>query len=988
MFVKLLYNLNIHMEKKLLLTFVFLTMLVMQVFAQNQTVTGKVLSSEDNGALPGVSVVVKGTTFGTTTSVDGTYSLSVPENAILQFSSIGFLLQEITVAGRSTINVTMAPDVKQLSEVVVTGYTTQNRREVTGSVATVKGDDVAVMPLGSFDQALQGRAPGIIVQAQSGQPGAAANVIIRGRGSLIGSTEPLYILDGVQISANDFATLNPADFESLNLLKDASATAAYGSRGANGVIVITSKRGKEGTPRINYGFQQGFSTVPTNKLRLMNTEEKLDYELANGNPYDWTAEEVEELRQVDTNWEDVFFQTGVTKNHNLSLAGGSGKTNFFVSGGYFNQTGTVRNTLLERYTGRVNVETGANNFTFGLNSTFGYSEFTNTSEDNTGIATPLNAVRWTNPYETPYDADGNYTQMISGQPNALEELLENRNLRQQIKGVGNVFVQYNFPFLTGLSLRTNLGGDFTSNENSFFNNPTTRTGMAQVGNRGSLTRGYGNGFRLTSTNSISYNSSLGTDHTLSVGLFNEVIRFKSDNFSFTGYGIGGPFQNEAGITTNNPSFIPAVGGNGTENALLSYFTLINYGFKDRYFLSLGARRDGSSRFGADRRYANFGSVGASWIVSSEEFMSGLENVFNELKYKVSYGSAGNQAGIGDFQARELYSRSLYNGVGGIFQTSLENPDLQWERRTTFNTGIELATLNGRLRSTIEYYNSITTDLFAARPLSNTTGFSSITSNVGKLQNRGVEFSLEGDLVKAGGFIWSANVSLTHNRNRILELQDGQEENIQGISINRVGESMYSLYLVRSAGVNPDNGNARYLTKDGEITEVYNPEDRVIVGSTEIPFFGGFGSSLKFKGFEVSGFFSFFKGHYIFNNDRTNVEDPTYLWDNLSAALVNEWRTPGQITDIPRSTQAMRSGTTRFVERGDFLRLRNLNVSYTLPQSLVAPLRLTRVSVFGQGQNLLTWTDFQGYDPEMATRSLSGAQYPALRTITFGVNIGL
>jgi TonB-linked SusC/RagA family outer membrane protein len=487
------------MEKKLLLTIVLLTMLVIQAFSQNKTVTGTVVTSEDNSSLPGVSVIVKGTTMGTVTTGDGTYTLSVPESAILEFSFIGFVKQEVSVAGTNTVNVTLKPDVRELSEVIVTGYTTQNRREVTGSVATVKGEDIAVMPLGSFDQALQGKAPGIIVQAQSGQPGAAANVIIRGRGSLIGSTEPLYILDGVQISANDFATLNPTDFESLSVLKDASSTAAYGSRGANGVIVITSKRGKEGRPRINYGFQQGFSTVPTNKLKLMNTEEKLEYEIANGNPYDWTDEELDELREVNTNWEDVFFQTGLTKNHNLSIAGGSGKTNYFVSGGYFNQTGTVRNTLLERYTGRINVETGAKNFTFGLNSTFGYSEFTNTSEDNTALATPLNAVRWTNPYETPYDEDGNYTQMISGQPNALEELLENRNLRQQIKGVGNVYAQYNFPFLTGLSVRTSLGGDFTSNERSFFNNPTTRTGIAQVGGRGSLTRGYGNGFRLTST---------------------------------------------------------------------------------------------------------------------------------------------------------------------------------------------------------------------------------------------------------------------------------------------------------------------------------------------------------------------------------------------------------------------------------------------------------------------------------------------------------
>ncbi|MFD2247039.1 SusC/RagA family TonB-linked outer membrane protein [Pontibacter ruber] len=983
------------MRRHLLLNFVLVLCLVFQAMGQGRTVSGKVTEKATGQGLPGVSVAVKGTTTGTNTDIDGSYTLSLPanvtDNVTLVFRFVGMATQEVALAGRSSVNVALAPDSKQLSEVVVTGYSTQNKREVSGSIATVKAEEVSQAPLASFDQSLQGKAPGILIQAQSGQPGAAAAVVIRGKGSVVGNNDPLYILDGVQISAGDFATLNPADFETFNVLKDAAATSIYGSRGANGVIVITSKKGTAGKTRINYNAQYGYSNAPSNRLEVMDSNQKLDYELANGNPYEWTDEDLTRLRAINTDWEDVFFRTGKTANHTLSASGGSEKTTYFVSGSIFDQTGTVENTGLKRYTGRANVGSSAGNFTFGLNSTFGYSEFTNTSENNSGIASPLNAIRWTNPYETPYDEDGNYTEIVSGQPNALQELLENRYLRQQIKGVGSIYVAYAVPFVKGLTLKTNWGGDFTGNETNNYIDPTTYTGSFATGRSGSLTRGYGRFFRYTGTTSASYTKEFGTDHRLTVALFNEIVKTKGNNFSFTGYGLGGAFDNESGITpgTTDNGFIPAVNGNGRINALLSYFTDVQYGFKDRYFLSLGARRDGSSRFGADRRFANFGSVGFSWIVSDESFMEGLRDVvFNDLKFKVSYGSAGNQALADDFASRELFSRAVYNGVSGLTQTQLANDLLQWERRTTFNTGIEMATLQGRLKATAEFYNSLTSDLFLDRQLSRTSGYSSINSNVGELRNRGVEVSLDGDIVKTGDFTWSANASVTYNKNEITKLVGDQQEIENGIYINRVGETMNSIYLVRYAGVNPDNGDPQFYTKDGEITNVYDPNDRVIVGSTEAPFFGGFGTALNFKGFEVSTFFSFVKGNEIYNNDRSNIENPQYLYDNLATTMLTEWRKPGDITQIPRPDAAWyNDNTTRMVESGDFLRLRNINISYTLPQTLVSRLNLSSIKLYAQGQNLKTWTDFAGFDPEISTGVLTGAQYPALRTVTFGLNVG-
>lgn len=985
---------------KILLLLVFAGSIV---FAQNRMVSGKVTGQEDGMPVPGVNVIVKGTTSGTTTDVNGNYTVSVPgDNASLIFSFIGFANVEVVVGTQTNIDVQLAADATQLAEVVVVGYTTQNKREISGSIAAVKGEHVGKVPLGSFDQALQGQVAGVLIQANSGQPGAPAAVRIRGTGSLNGNNQPLYILDGVEITAADFSTLNPSDFENISVLKDAISTSIYGSRGASGVIVITSKKGRTTTPRINYDVQYGFSSPPESKLQLMNSSEKLDYELANGNPFGWTNAEIENLRKINTDWNKVFFQTGKTQNHTLSVSGLSDKTSYFISGSVFDQTATVVNTLLKRYTGRINIETGVNNFNFGINSTFGYSDFKNTGEGNTSIGAPLNAIRWTNPYEKPYDENGDYTQITSGQPNALQELLENNNLRQQIKAVASIYGTYNVPFVKGLSVKSSWGGDFTSNEQTIFTDGTTATGAGTPSQKGSLFRQYGKRFRYTGTSSINYAKQFGQDHTLSVSLYNEIVKGNSNSFFFTGYGLGGPFENEAGITPGNNTngFIPQVGGNATDgfnsesvlfrggpSALLSYFTTVNYGYKDRYFVTVGARRDGSSRFGTNYRYANFGSVGLSWIVSDENFMKGLSGIFNELKFKISYGSSGNQAGIGTFAARELYSRGVYNGVSGLLQTQLANADLRWERRTTFNTGFEMSTLRGRLNVVVEYYDALTTDLFLNKPLSLTTGYQNISSNLGELQNRGVEFSVNADIVKTGNFSWNVNANFTYNQNRIKKLFKGQDEIISGLVITRPGETMNSIYVVRYAGVNPDNGNAQYLTKEGNLTEVYNPDDRVIVGSYETPYFGGFGTSVKYKGIELSGLFTYVMGNQIYNNDRNNVENPAYLWDNLSADLLTEWRTPGQKTNIPRPGNAYRSATTRFVEDGDFLRLRNVVLSYSLPQNILSNARLNSVRVFAQGQNLLTFTKFRGFDPEISTGVNTGAQYPALKTVTFGINVG-
>ena len=977
--------------KKILLVNLCLLLFVAQAYSQSITVTGKVTAQSDGAPLPGVNVTAKGTNTGTQTNGQGNFKLEVTGNArSLVFSNIGYKSKEVVI-GSGAINVTLEEDQKSLSEVIVTGYTTQNRREVTGSVATVSGEQVAQVPIASFDQALQGRVPGVLIQANSGQPGAAANVIIRGRGSILGSTDPLYLVDGIEISAANFSTLNPNDFASFSLLKDAASTSQYGSRGANGVIVITTKQGQVGAPQFRYDFQYGRSKAPANKLKVMNTAQKLDYELANGNPNEWSDEDIAGFRLIDTDWEDVFFKKGTTRSHNLSVSGGSEKTKYLISGGAFDQDGIVPTTGLKRYTGRANVSSGAKNFDFGLTSSFGYSKYTGTSEANTSIASPLNAIRWTNPYLAPYNADGTYSQNPTGQPNPLPELLENKNLRGQLKIIGTVYGVYRFPFAPGLYAKVNAGTDYTTNETNTFTDPSTYSGSLQTGQKGALARAYSKFVRYTLTSSIGYSKKFGTDHTLSAALFNELVKGNGTNFGFTGYGLGGAFENESGITpgTSTNGFIPLVNGNGSENSLLSYFANATYSYKDRYYVQASARRDGSSRFGANKRYANFGSVGLSWIVSNESFFAPVKDVLNDLKFKVSYGSAGNQTLSSDFASRNLFSRALYNGGSGLLESTLPAPDLQWERRTTLNVGLEFTALKGRIGGTVEYYNAVTGDLFLNRQLSRTTGYQSIVTNVAELRNRGIEASINADVLKFKDFTWNLFANFTYNQNKVTKLYDGQNQIVQDDgTVLRPGELTNSQFLVRYVGVNPDNGNSIYLDKDGKQTEDFSADDRVLVGSAEIPYFGGFGTTINFKGIELNALFSYVWGNKIYNNDRTNIENPDYLFDNISVDLLREWRAPGQSTDIPRPDQTIQTTTTRFLEDGKFLRLRNVTLSYDLPKSWVSNIRLKSVRVFMQGQNLITWTKFRGFDPEVAANSsLIGAQYPALRTVTAGLSVG-
>jgi TonB-linked SusC/RagA family outer membrane protein len=977
-------------------------------FTQAQTISGKV-TSQDGEPQPFATVQVKGTQTITTADAQGNYSIKAKQGDVLIFTSTSFEQKEVLVTG-SVVNVSVTATVNALKEVVVTGYSTRSKRSNIGAASTVVIDDIRTQPIASFDQILQGQAPGLNVKSGSGQPGRNADVIIRGRTSVNGSVDPLYIVDGIEVRAGDFSTMNQGDFESVSVLKDAASTAIYGSRGANGVIVVTTKKGKSGKVRFAYDGQIGISTLPENKLKLMNTQEKLDFEMnIAGNPWGWSPAEVADFRNVNADWNDAVFNDGKMQSHQISASGGSEKTTFYTSFSYFDQEGVTINTGLKRYNGRLNLTHAERNLKFGVNLAGGWSNFRGTFEGDQSIGSPLNTVIWALPYEPVYNPDGSYANSVQFPfwLNPVEELIENADNSWQLKSTGNVFLEYKIPGIKNLTYRLNAGGDYSQTEVFAITKNGTQSaqqnaafGSAFAG-EGALGRSLDRRFRATITNSLTHKVGFGAndDHQLTTSLYTEYIRRRGRNFNFTGYGLLLPFDNEAGLVAGTAAngYIPTVGGGFPENSsLLSYFGTADYSFRNKYFLTLSGRADGSSRLSPANRWTQYGSVGAGWIVSDEAFFK--VNAINYLKLRASFGAVGNQNGIGEFPYVQQYGRGTYGGQGTLSINRLGNADLTWEKRRTANIGVEMEFFKSRIKTAVDYYNSLTTGLYFEPTVPATSGGNrTILANNGSMENQGIEVNLSVKIFDTKDFRWTFDANYAFNKNTIKSLPDGQDFQLfKSFQALQVGKPLNSFYLVQYAGVNPDNGNSQYLKADGKtLTEDYDANDLAVLGTSDAPHNGGFTNTFSFKGLELSAFFVYSQGNYVYNNARFNVEYYQYTTSGFSRNALNAWTTPGQVTDFPRIDEATQGQTTRFLEKGDFLRLRNVMLSYSLPKTITEKLRIQGARFFVQGQNLYTWHKFQGWDPEVSTivnadansnAAVSGAQYPTLRTVNFGLNL--
>lgn len=978
----------------------------------NIEISGKVTDSLGK-PLAGASVSVKGFRKGTSTDAEGNFIVAVnDERSVLVFSIVGYGAKELRVGKLRQLTVVLSEASLDLNDVVVTGYQNQSKRFSASSTSTVDIKTVAIQPVASFDQMLQAQAPGLNVKTGSGQPGRPSDVVIRGKGSINGSTDPLYIVDGIQLQARDFEAMNPLDFESVTILKDGASAGLYGSRGANGVIVVTTRKGREGQMIVTYTGQAGFSKLPPSKLKTMNGPQHVDFEMnLAGNPYSWTPAQADSLKKINFDWESAMFRSAPMQEHELSFSGGNNRTKYFSSLSYLNQDGILLNTNLKRYTGRFNIEHTVNNFKFGTNIAGGWSKSMNTREGNENN-TPLNSLLWALPYEVPYTSTGQYTVSIQGVgnwTNPIEDVNRNMGHTDYTKAYGNAFAEYRFPMVKGLTLRTNLGGDYTQSEYFTIVNNGTQDAQhdgqvtSPMWGQGNLSQGLNKQFRYTITNALSYKHIFGTEgqHNLSASVYHETVRTQASGFGYQAFGLLNPYPNAAGLvagTTSN-GYIPVINNiiYTPDNGIVSFFGIVDYVYKNKWILGGSVRRDGSSRLSPDNRWVNYGGISGAYILSEEKWLRN-NTVISLLKAKASYGTVGNQEGIGDFPYLQQYSSGTFGGGSSLGISAFGNKDLKWETRSTFNTGIELGLFKNRITANLEYYNSITNNLFFNLTAPATSGGAGqVLGNAGSMRNRGFEASVNLAVVRNNDFDWNISANYSLNRNVILSLPQGQQFQLyHKYQILQVGKPFNSFYLDRWQGVDPQTGSSIYLKADGKTTtNKYDPNDRVTLGTSDAPFNGGITNNFRYKALSLNFLWVYSYGNSVYNYARTQIEIPGYSSAGFSANGLNAWTKAGQITSFPSMNDPFKQNTTRYLENDNFWRLRNVMISYNLPQSYCRKLKIYSLRIFAQGQNLLTYFKLQAFDPEISNGNsstpnsnadLTGAQYPPLRSYTFGATI--
>ncbi|MES2277955.1 MAG: SusC/RagA family TonB-linked outer membrane protein [Bacteroidota bacterium] len=1021
--------------KKNLLNLLLLSFFALSsAFAQSRKITGTVKSSDDGQPLPGVTVKITGTAIGTQTNAAGEYTLTVGGGEkSLTFSYVGYVQQIVSILKSSTINITLVSDAKFINEVVITGYTATSRDKTTGATTKVSAEKINDVPFGSFDQTLQGRVPGLSILAGSGQPGTVANVYIRGATSINGSTTPLYVIDGIPVESSVFSTLNPNDFESVDVLKDASSTSLYGSRGANGVLVITTKKGKAGQTNITYDGQAGFSNRTTAKFTMMNTSEILGlqeylkigagYALSPNNPSYTTGTAAnralidhrrDSVYNINTKWDDLFFRTGKFQSHQFSASGGSEKTRFYTSLSYYSQDGIAKRSKLDRYNLRLNLDHTAGNFKIGVQSGLGFSNsLFIESEAGVALANPYAAAYLGMPYENPFDANGNIITSsyrgIGVQPfpiydsriasNALARIDQTNSKNNQTKAT--VGFNASYQFFKGFSAKTNAGLDYreTYNESTVY--PNTYAGSTSVGNSatnpspGSYTNSNARNLQLIQTSGLEYLNNFGKHDVYATALVENVYN-RYTTFGYTGYGINASELNTpAGITagTATNGFIPVVSGGKTRAGINSLIAIARDTYDGKYTIQASVRRDGSSQVVSSNQYHNFFSVGGTWNVKKEDFLTN-SSFIDVLRVRANYGTTASPFGsyssnTVNFGYLSLYGTTAYAGTGGIAPSTPGNPDYDWEYTAATDIGVDIAVLKNRLRANIDVYVKNTHNLFVSEGLSYTSGFASLNVNAGKMRNKGIEIALEGDVVHNRDLNVTLFANFAYNDNKITDL--GQvSEYASGTSIVRVGLPLGSHYIPQAAGVDPATGNYLYYNKDGSVTPVYNSTTQSVAsfGTYFAPYQGGFGLNGRYKEFTVSSLFSYARKFSRFNNQSFFLVNAGNAASYNQEEIVNTiWKKPGDITTVGAYTST-RQFSSQDVQDASFVRFRNLQIGYAIPQSVIGKMKYFKgIKIFAQGENLYTWTKWTGFDPE-DSNNIASFEYPAARTFTFGLNISL
>ena len=1015
--------------RKLVTVFLCVVLTVLQLNAQNRTITGKVLG--DNGApLTGATVKVVGSSIKTLTNEVGNYSISVPATAkSLQISFVGFANKTLTIGKESNISVQLINNSADLDEVVVsTGITKQKRSEFTGAGTTISAKSLVDRPVGSFDQLLQGQVPGLSALTTSGQPGTNTNIIIRGQGSISGGSSPLYIVDGIPVEAGVFQVLNPNDFESLDVLRDAAASSLYGSRGSAGVIVITTKKGKAGKMKFAYNGQIGQKARPTFAFRPMNTTELLKAQedmgkIAGGgsampgwfyskqNPRYATLGTagqaqadflLDSISKINTNWADYMFRDGNFSNHQITLSGGTGKTTIYSSLEFYNEEGTTPRTDMKRVSFRTNVDYVDDKFSLSVQSSLAYTKrnFQQSATTNS-TGNPFLAINIQSPYGLAFkpDGSGNYATGI-GAPftgaNQLDLTRYDLNYNDQLKAVLSINSSYKITndltasITTGIDFRETQASNYLSRQ-AFLRTPAASSSPTTIA--GSQFESLGRFLSLNVRPSISYNKVISQKHKINAGVYGEALNQYSKSFSLTGYGIDPRTPNTpAAITQGNAVnlLFANVGGGKSQNALLSLLGIATYTYDGKYSITGSYRYDGSSKLPSKNRWTPFYSISAKWNVMKEKFMQNV-NWINNLSVRASYGGSGNSDNFpfGDFGYLPTYSASgNYSGLTTMAVSSLGNPDLKWETVYQTNIGTDFSFFKDRLYGSIDVYDKRTKDLFVQKQLTAEGTGASITVNAGTMQNKGVEMVLNYDLINNKDLRWTITANAAYNKNTILDL-GGLDSYPSGTSLISVGKPLGSIFEVKWAGVDPASGAPLYYTKAGKVTSSYSANDAVQdYGTYEAPWKGGFGSQLRYKAFDFSILFSWQQGAYKTDNLEYFAENPVGFMGggyNQSSDL-NFWKKAGDIASTPSPLYGT-NFSSKLIHGTDFMRLRDLTIGYNMPAALIKKIGfISRLRFFVQGSNLAIWTKWRGMDPEAGGSNINLSEFPNPRAVTGGLNI--
>jgi len=1008
------------MRKLLSLLLVFAAC-VLQAGAQDRTVTGKV--TDENGApIGGATVVLKGSKIGTTTKSDGTFSIVVPSSAKqLVISAVGYGSSTLTIGSSNTVTASLKVAAGDLSDVVITGYSRVKKSEYVGAASKIDKKAIELVPIGSFDQILQGRAPGLRVSAGSGQPGSAASVQIRGPKSISGGSDPLYIVDGVPVEQGVFQSLNPNDFETVDVLKDASSAALYGSRGASGVIVVTTKRGQKGTTKMSYRPQFGITQPGVQKFDMMSSSEILQFQeklgrLVNNNLPGWRFSRnnpanaglpastlsffdliLDSLRKNQTNWADVFQRSGSFQSHDLNISGGTEKTRFFLSGSYYKEQGIGLRSDLTRYTVRSNIDHATDKLTVQFNNTIGYSK-RNFIESEGGVflSNPFAAAYLALPYDPLFLPNGRVnTGAGKTGGNSYQRIQDILRYNNQLKATSSVSLNYDFTehiFAGG-----NAGYDFRETQNTTYLQPGTFTASQQAfpANSGFYTDGLSRFFQANLRGYVGYKRAFGKDgiHKINVTANAENIFRKTKSFGLTGYGINSKLPNTpAAITpgTVDNRLIPSVNGGKSEREFVSFFGMLKYSYSDRYVFDLTIRRDGTSILPVDNRFQNFYAAGFLWNTLNERFAQDWKS-FSTLRVRLSYGSSANAENFsfGDFGYLPLYGSGSYAGLQTLAPSTPGNTAGTWEYTDKANLGVEFGLWNERLFGELNVYNEITRDMFVEQtiPIENGSAFTSADINAGKMRNRGIELNLSYDVIRNRNLTWTVAGNFGYNNNRIISL--GQvSEYPSGTAIIRVGLPLGAHYVNKWAGVDAATGNPLYYTKDGKLTNVYSSDDQLAeFGTFYAPWTGGFNTALKYKGFDIGAFFNFQAKFSRFNNqDFFQINHAFAIAGfNVRREMQTMWTKPGDVTNV-QSPLEIRQFSSKDIQDASYLRLRNVQIGYTVPAAKLKSTKVLRgLRVYVQAQNLYTFTNWTGFDPE-DSNNIATYEYPLPRTFTFGFNL--